>query len=192
MLYPVYMHKDENSAYSVTVPDFPGCFSAADDMNDLPANVQEAIELYCEGEDMIVPEPTALESLQDLEDYQDGTWLFIDIDLGKLDTRKERINLSVPVWALREIDNYASRIHTTRSGLMVASVIDRIRGDVQELSGGAVLVKTGKAKKSAAKKKAASKRNVVETRKKVKAAAARSRGGEVRVSAHAPARKSGD
>jgi hypothetical protein len=29
MLYPVYVHKDPDSAYGVTFPDFPGCFSAA-------------------------------------------------------------------------------------------------------------------------------------------------------------------
>ena len=32
MLYPVYVHKDPDSAYGVTFPDFPGCFSAADEL----------------------------------------------------------------------------------------------------------------------------------------------------------------
>ena len=43
MLYPVYVHKDEGSAYGLTFPDFPGCFSAADDLADLPGIDQEAV-----------------------------------------------------------------------------------------------------------------------------------------------------
>lgn len=53
MLYPVYIHMgDAKHAHGVTVPDFPGCFSAADNWDQLPANIQEAIKVYCEGEDM--------------------------------------------------------------------------------------------------------------------------------------------
>ena len=38
MLYPVYVHPgDADHAHGVTFPDFPGCFSAADDWSDLPA-----------------------------------------------------------------------------------------------------------------------------------------------------------
>ncbi len=42
MLYPVYVHLgDAKHAHGVTFPDFPGCFSAADDWNDLPAAIQD-------------------------------------------------------------------------------------------------------------------------------------------------------
>lgn len=55
---PVYVHLgDDNHAHGVTIPNFPGCFSAADDWDSLPANIQEAIELYCEGENMEIPVP---------------------------------------------------------------------------------------------------------------------------------------
>ncbi|QDX16453.1 hypothetical protein C6W84_16873 (plasmid) [Acinetobacter baumannii] len=33
MLYPVYVHKD--IAYGLTFPDFEGCISAADEMQDI-------------------------------------------------------------------------------------------------------------------------------------------------------------
>jgi predicted RNase H-like HicB family nuclease len=35
MLYPIYLHKDEDIAYGLTFPDFEGCFSAADEMQDI-------------------------------------------------------------------------------------------------------------------------------------------------------------
>ncbi len=56
MLYPVYVHVgDAKHAHGVTVPDFPGCYSAADNWDELPAKIQETIEVYCEGEDMDIP-----------------------------------------------------------------------------------------------------------------------------------------
>lgn len=41
--YIVIVHKDENSAYGMTFPDAPGCFSAADEIDDLFAMASEAL-----------------------------------------------------------------------------------------------------------------------------------------------------
>ena len=85
MLYPVYVHQGNTEyADSVTIPDFPGCFSAADNWNELPAMVQEAIELYCEGEDMELPEPSSLEHLIKNREYNNGFWMMLDINISKL------------------------------------------------------------------------------------------------------------
>ncbi len=47
MTYLAYVHLgDEQHAHGVTLPDFAGCFSAADNYGDIPKNVQEALELY--------------------------------------------------------------------------------------------------------------------------------------------------
>ncbi len=82
MIYPVYVHPgDERHAHGITVPDFPGCFSAADRWEDIPAKVQEAIALYCEGEDMERPTPTPLDVLIEDQRYRDGVWLLVDIDI---------------------------------------------------------------------------------------------------------------
>jgi predicted RNase H-like HicB family nuclease len=43
------VHKEPGSAYGVTFPDAPGCFSAADEMDDLFANAAEALALWVEG-----------------------------------------------------------------------------------------------------------------------------------------------
>lgn len=52
MLYPAYVHKDKGSAYGLTFPDFPGCFSAADELADLSRMAQEAVEVHLDGEEM--------------------------------------------------------------------------------------------------------------------------------------------
>ncbi|GFO56187.1 CopG family transcriptional regulator [Geomonas sp. Red276] len=119
MLYPAYIHLgDEEHAHGVTIPDFPGCFSAADEWVDLPRMIQEAAEVYFEGEDMPVPAPTPLEKLAANPDYQGGVWLLVDIDLAKLKVKARRVNITLSEKLLYEIDEYAEQNHMTRSGLL--------------------------------------------------------------------------
>lgn len=123
MLYPVYVHLgDATHAHGVQVPDFPGCFSAADDWKDLPRMVQEAVEVWCMGEDMDLPEPTALEQLAAKDAFTGGVWMLIDIDVSRLEVRSSqkpmRINISIPAGLVHDIDAYARAHGATRSGFL--------------------------------------------------------------------------
>ena len=81
--YPVYVHRgDDRHAHGITVPDFPGCFSAADAWDEIPAKVQEAVEVYCEGEDMQLPSPSSIEELQAQPGYQGGEWLLVPLNVA--------------------------------------------------------------------------------------------------------------
>lgn len=85
MLYPVYIHAgDDTHAHGASVPDFPGCFSAADDLDELPAKVQEAVELYCQDADFKIPSPSSLEELVSNPEYTGGAWVMIKVDLARL------------------------------------------------------------------------------------------------------------
>jgi predicted RNase H-like HicB family nuclease len=114
MLYPVYVHKDGNSAYGVTFPDFPGCFSAADELADLPRMAQEAFEVHFEGEENEIPIPSTIENLQQQQDYQDGFWLLLDIDVNALQTRTVRMNVRLPAPLADKIEDYAASHHISR------------------------------------------------------------------------------
>jgi predicted RNase H-like HicB family nuclease len=46
--YIVIVHKEGDSAYGMTFPDAPGCFSAADEIDDLFAMADEALEGWTE------------------------------------------------------------------------------------------------------------------------------------------------
>jgi predicted RNase H-like HicB family nuclease len=123
MLYPVYVHPgDATHSHGAEVPDFPGCFSAADDWQDLPSKVQEAVEVWCSGEDMDLPEPTALNELASNSGFTGGVWMLIDIDVSKLNLRSNqkpmRINISIPAGLVHDIDNYARAHGATRSGFL--------------------------------------------------------------------------
>ena len=123
MLYPVYVHPgDSTHSHGAQVPDFPGCFSAADDWQDLPRMVQEAVEVWCMGEDMDLPAPTALEVLTARAEFTGGVWMLIDVDVSRLEVRSNqkpmRINISIPAGLVHEIDAYARSHGATRSGFL--------------------------------------------------------------------------
>lgn len=119
MLYPVYIHMgDEQHAHGATLPDFPGCFSSADDWQDLPRMVQEAVELWCEGQELDLPQPTPLTELVGNAEYEQGIWALMDINTAHLDTKTVRLNISLPQGLVKEIDRYAKEQGATRSGFL--------------------------------------------------------------------------
>ena len=128
MLYPVYVHPgDEDHAHGVTFPDFPGCFSAADDWADLPRMIQEAIEVYFEGETGDIPPPTPLEKLASDPAYTGGTWLLADLDLERINPRRIRLNVSLPAALVARIDRYAAAHHLSRSGFLAQAAERRLQ-----------------------------------------------------------------
>jgi predicted RNase H-like HicB family nuclease len=159
MLYPVYVHHEEGSAYGAIVPDFEGCFAAADSLRDLPAAVQEAAEALFEGKEAGIPEPSDPEELRSKK-FQGGSWAFIDIDTGKLNTAKERINISVPVFALREIDEYVARLGKNRSHFLYTTALKVIRSEIPEATRHKTATRKGRGnKKGAASKKTSGRRS---------------------------------
>ena len=155
MLYPVYLHLgDATHAHGMTFPDFPGCFAAADSMDDLAKAAQEAVEVYCEGEDMEVPEPSSLEELAESRDFEGGIWMLLDIDTSKLDTKTERINITVRARDLAKIDDYVTRAGGNRSGFLVESALIRVKDALGSKSVAADRspLRTGKTARTATRK----------------------------------------
>lgn len=121
MLYPVYVHKDQDSAYGLTFPDFDGCFSAADDMQDIARMAQEAVEVYFDGEDLDLPEPSSPEQWANDERFEGGYWLLVDIDTSKINSKSVRINISMPEALVKRIDAVAKKQHLSRSAFLAKS-----------------------------------------------------------------------
>ncbi|MBF0178516.1 MAG: type II toxin-antitoxin system HicB family antitoxin [Magnetococcales bacterium] len=128
MLYPVYVHPgNHDHAHGVTIPDFPGCFSAADRWEEIPAMVQEAAEVHFDGESMEIPFPTALELLTPLEEYQGGVWMLVDIDTARIRPKALRLNILLPEPLVRRIDDYAKAHHLSRSGFLARAAKAALR-----------------------------------------------------------------
>ena len=126
MIYPVYVHPgDATHAHGVTIPDFTGCFAATDNWEDLSKAVQESIEVYCEGEDMVLPKPSFIETLLHDSNYVDGVWLMIDVDVSNLPSKVVKINLTIPESTLYQIDKAAKKAGVSRSSFMADAALKR-------------------------------------------------------------------
>lgn len=83
MKYPVVLHHEEGTAYGVTIPDIPGCFSAGESVTEALHNAKEAINGHLEilaedGSD--IPEASNIDKYKDVEDFKDGIWALVDVD----------------------------------------------------------------------------------------------------------------
>jgi predicted RNase H-like HicB family nuclease len=126
MRYPVVIHKDPNSAFGVTVPDLPGCFSAGNSLEEALDMVREAIECHMEGlvlDGEPIPSNRTIEEHQANPDFAGGIWALVDIDLSRLDERAERINITMPRRVLSMIDRYAADHHESRSGFLARAAL---------------------------------------------------------------------
>lgn len=118
MLYPIYVHKEEGSAYGAIFPDFPGCHAASDEIQDLPRAAQEAVEVHLHGDDAPIPAPSTPDAWSGHEDYQGGFWLLVDIDLSRVRARAVRLNISLPESLVHRIDAAARRRGQSRSAFL--------------------------------------------------------------------------
>ncbi len=110
---------DKTHATSVVLPDFSGCFSAADDEQDLNDAVQAAVELYFEGESFDLPIPLTLSEVQKLSNFDyPGVWMWFEIDTDKISTKLQRVNITMPTNILTKLDALAGNQHTSRSGMV--------------------------------------------------------------------------
>lgn len=115
MLFPVYIHKDEGSAYGISFPDFPGCFSAADDLAAIPHQAQDAVALYFEGESMVIPQPSTPEHWRDDERFQGGYWMLLELDPAPSASRPVRLDVTLPESLVRAMDAYVATHRQSRS-----------------------------------------------------------------------------
>ncbi|MEO6918550.1 MAG: type II toxin-antitoxin system HicB family antitoxin [Collimonas sp.] len=122
MLYPLYVWKDDNSAYGASFPDLPGVFTAADNLDDIPAMAQEAVEAMFEGEAHI-PDASSIEQWKGSAEYANGFWMLVGIDRAKINTKPVRLNISLPESLLHDIDAFAKSRQLTRSGFLAQAAI---------------------------------------------------------------------
>ena len=128
MRFPLIVFKDENSSYSGVLPDFAGCYPSGDTLDELFGNVQDAVETWMLGEDpSIFPKPTSLEDAYKLEAAHGRTLLLVDVDTSFMDTATQRVNITVPRYALGLIDKAAKAHGMARSAFMVESSLERIQ-----------------------------------------------------------------
>ena len=120
MHYPIAIETGtDTQAFSVVVPDLPGCFSAGDTLDAAMTNAKESIELWLEvaiDDGLVVPEPQTLAAHQAKRAFKGWTWGLVTVDIASLSDKAERINITLPSRVLRRIDQAAKNAGESRSG----------------------------------------------------------------------------
>lgn len=122
MLYPIYVHKEDASAYGAIFPDIPGCFAAADNIQELPRAAQEAVEAHFGADDDPIPAASSPDAWADHDDYQGGGfWMLVDVDVSRVRSRAIRLNISLPENLVQRIDATARQRGQSRSAFLAAA-----------------------------------------------------------------------
>ncbi|AZV20925.1 MULTISPECIES: type II toxin-antitoxin system HicB family antitoxin [unclassified Mesorhizobium] len=113
------IHKDADSDFGVSFPDFPGVITAGKDLDDARSMAEEALALHIEGlveDGGAVPEPSSLEAVMADADNRDGVAILVS---AQTQTRKTvRINVTLSDDILQRIDAFAEAHGYTRSGFL--------------------------------------------------------------------------
>ena len=134
------IHKDADSDYGVSFPDFPGVVTAGTDLDDARRMAEEALALHVEGmieDGEAIPEPSSLETVMADSDNKDGVAVLIPL---KAESKKSvRLNITLPEEVLKEIDAFAEAHGFTRSGFLalaakreISSANDQNQGNARE------------------------------------------------------------
>jgi predicted RNase H-like HicB family nuclease len=113
------IHKDADSHFGVSFPDFPGVITAGTSLDDARAMAEEALTFHIEGlaeDEEAIPEPSALEEVMSDPDNRSGVAILVSM---KTDQPKAvRVNVTLPGDVLEQIDKFAEAHGFTRSGFL--------------------------------------------------------------------------
>jgi predicted RNase H-like HicB family nuclease len=124
------VHKDKDSAFGITFPDAPGCFSAADEEADLLTNAQEALSLYVEGSS--VPQTRTIAELlrdKDVATEIAGGAFVLAVPLIE-SRRKARFNLMLDEDLVASVDRVAKVSGVSRSEFVAQAVQSQLSNEV--------------------------------------------------------------
>jgi predicted RNase H-like HicB family nuclease len=118
MNYLGLIHKDKNSDYGVSFPDFPGVITAGKDLDDARAMAEEALALHIEGlleDGESIPSPSSLEEIMADPANTGAVAILVTATTGTV----KRVNITMPEDILAQIDRYAREHGLSRSGFLV-------------------------------------------------------------------------
>jgi predicted RNase H-like HicB family nuclease len=128
------VHKDADSDYGISFPDFPGAVTAARTIDEAVEMAEEALALHVEGmlaEGQALPSPSNFDQVRAEPEFSDGLPLLVPL---KTDALAMRVNVTLPAAILRRIDEYVERQGLTRSGFLATAALRLLSYGAPELA----------------------------------------------------------
>ena len=125
MRYVSFIHRDD-AGYGVSFPDFPGCVSVGDTVDDAIRHASDALAFHVEGliaDGAPIPPPRSIDAIKadpDLADWRrDADFVLIPLLLDRGSSR--RVNISLDRGLLEAIDDEARQRRMTRSAFLATA-----------------------------------------------------------------------
>lgn len=130
MEYIAYLHKDKNSDYGVSFPDFPGCITAGSSLEEARRMAMDALSLHVAGmreDGEEIPRPSTLDDLRNDPAMKGAVAVLVELKEPK---KTVRINITAGENEIAEIDRHARAARLTRSAYMVRRALQPKGSDV--------------------------------------------------------------
>jgi predicted RNase H-like HicB family nuclease len=119
--YIAIVHKEAKSDFGVSFPDFPGCITAGQNIDEAKDMAQDALSLHIQGmleDGEQFPAPSKLEDIMADPDYADAT-AYLVVSVPEAKPRTVRVNITMPEMTLKQIDAAAKKRGMSRSSFLV-------------------------------------------------------------------------
>lgn len=128
MHYPLYVQRRDGNGYRGTFADFPWLEMGGDTLDDLTLGAERLVQRMYHQSARIIPAPTSdTTKLQALEmDDGTGLWIFVDVDLADVQSHSVFVRLSVDKSLLQAIDQAARRLHMDRSAYIAQACVHEL------------------------------------------------------------------
>ena len=126
MRYLAFIHKEDDSVFGVSFPDFPGCISAGDSLDEALLNASEALQGHVqmmEADGDHVPGPRSIDDImkdKSLIEEREGA-IISAVPLVRDRGSTTRINVSLDLGLLEAIDDAARARKQTRSAFLASA-----------------------------------------------------------------------
>lgn len=126
MRYVAMVHKEEDTGYGVSFPDFPGCIAAGDTLTEALVDAANALAFHVAGmreDDEPIPIPRELDEIvadPELVEDREGAFLTL-VPLIEDRGVSKRVNISLDPGLLEAIDEAAKDRGMTRSNFLASA-----------------------------------------------------------------------
>ena len=129
--YIALIRKGKGTCYGVDFPDFPGCITAADTVEDAQARAIEALDLHVDGmveDGEPLPEATGLNAILEDPDSLEGLVLAVDVPLADKKSKKVRVDIPIPEDISRQVDRFVKNTEgVNRSSFFAEAGLEKLQ-----------------------------------------------------------------
>ncbi len=134
--YIAIVHKEANTDFGVSFPDFTGCVTAGQSIDEAKDLAQEVLTLHIHGmleDGDKLPTPSKLENIMANENSAEAV-AYLVVTVPDVKPRTVRVNITVPEMTLQQIDAAAKKRGMSRSSFLVHAAQNAIQSNHSQVS----------------------------------------------------------